>query len=93
MKLADKHLMHCFNIYRDKEMLELAQAVLSKQHLLYKDPNFTWLFALLSSSSTFTTQLYMLHSSILSQIIDYLYHSSLNETTNVSEVVICVTKL
>lgn len=73
-------------------MLELAQATL-KQNLLYKDPNFIWLLALLSSSTIFTVQLHFLHSPILSQIVDYLHHSSLNETTNISEVVIHVTKL
>lgn len=75
-------------------MLELIQATV-KRSLLYKDPNFAWLLALLSSSTIFATYPNLLHSSILSQIVDRLHCCSLDKTANVlniTEVVIYVGK-
>ncbi|XP_014473786.1 PREDICTED: uncharacterized protein LOC106743853 isoform X2 [Dinoponera quadriceps] len=76
---ATLHYVHvAFHEISEEEMLELVEATV-KQNLLYKDPNFTWLLALLSSS--FITHPYF--SPILSQIVDYLYHSGLD---NISEI-------
>ncbi|XP_032688035.1 importin subunit alpha-9 [Odontomachus brunneus] len=77
------HYVHVgFYEISEKEMLELIHATL-KQNLLYKDPNFAWLLALLSSSTVFATYPNLLHSSILSQIVDRLHCCSLDKTINV----------
>ncbi|XP_012530458.1 uncharacterized protein LOC105833337 isoform X2 [Monomorium pharaonis] len=52
----------------ENEMSELAQAII-KRNLLYENPNYIWLLALLSSSSMCSGHLHV----ILPQVVDYLY--------------------
>ncbi|XP_011147260.1 importin subunit alpha-9 [Harpegnathos saltator] len=74
-----------FHDISDNEMSELVQATV-KRSLLYKDSNFVWLLALLSSSTVFAVHPHFLDSSILSQVVDYLHHSGSDETADVNEI-------
>ncbi|GAB1864730.1 Importin subunit alpha-2-like protein [Camponotus japonicus] len=78
------HYVHVgFHEISESDMIELIQ-VITKQKFLYKNPNFIWLLALLSSSTICTTYLY----SILPQIVDHLYllFSRSNEISRVNEI-------
>lgn len=64
-------------------MLELIQVII-KRNLLYENPNYIWLLALLSSSPVCAGHLH----TILPQVVDYLYltFSTSDGMTQVSEV-------
>lgn len=70
-------------IYRESEMSELVQVII-KRNILYENPYYIWLLALLSSSSICAEYLH----AILSQVVDYLYltFSNSDGMTQVSEV-------
>ncbi|KYM88479.1 hypothetical protein ALC53_02962 [Atta colombica] len=57
-----------FHKISESEMSELIEVTI-KRNLLYKNPNYIWLLALLSSSPICTKSLY----TILPQVVDYLY--------------------
>ncbi|KAL0108754.1 hypothetical protein PUN28_014115 [Cardiocondyla obscurior] len=62
-----------FHEILESEMSELIQLIM-KRNTLYKNPNYIWLLALLSSSSICTEHLHI----VLPQIVDYLYSTLFN---------------
>ncbi|XP_011871128.1 PREDICTED: importin subunit alpha-9 isoform X2 [Vollenhovia emeryi] len=78
------HYVHAgFHKISESEMLELVQVVV-KRNLLYENPNYIWLLALLSSSPICAEHL----SAILPEVVDYLYltFSNSDGMTRASEI-------
>ncbi|TGZ58352.1 Uncharacterized protein DBV15_09487 [Temnothorax longispinosus] len=68
------HYVHVgFHKISESEKLELVQ-VITKRNLLYENPNYIWLLALLSSSLICVEHLH----AILPQVVDYLYSTFSN---------------
>lgn len=78
------HYVHAgFRKISESEMSELVQVII-KRNILYENPYYIWLLALLSSSSICAEYLH----AILSQVVDYLYltFSNSDGMTQVSEI-------
>lgn len=78
------HYVHAgFHKISENEMSELIQVIM-KQNILYENPNYIWLLALLSSSSVCAEYLH----AFLPQVVDYLYltFSNSDGMTQINEV-------